>query len=90
MALLGRKDRRKPSAPLGTTGPAGYRTQRSIGSAAKSCPYRPVGREAGANLRLAFRSAAEGSGFGFALREMSLWSPDGNLETAATDFKESE
>jgi hypothetical protein len=37
-----------------------------------SCPYRPVGREAGANLRLAFRSAAEGSACGFAPREMSL------------------
>jgi hypothetical protein len=40
-----------------------------------------VGREA-------FRSAAEGSAFGFASPEMSLWSPDRNLKTAATDFKE--
>jgi hypothetical protein len=37
------------------------------------CPYRPVGREA-------FRSAAS--------RKMDLWSPDRNLKTAVTDFKE--
>jgi hypothetical protein len=45
--------------------------------------------------RKAFRSAAEGSAcgrelrslFGFASREMSLWSPDRNLKTAATEFK---
>jgi hypothetical protein len=46
-----------------------------------SCPYRPVGGEA-------FRFAAEGSAFGFASHEMSLLSPDRNLKTAATDFKE--
>jgi hypothetical protein len=48
-----------------------------------------VGREA-------YRFAAESSAcgrelrllFGFASREMSLWSPDRNLKTAATDFKE--
>jgi hypothetical protein len=28
--------------------------------------------------------------FGFASRQMSLWSPDRNLKTAATDFKESD
>jgi hypothetical protein len=36
-------------------------------------PIGPVGREA-------FRSAAEGSAFGFTSREMSLWSPDRNLK----------
>jgi hypothetical protein len=68
-------------APRSASLPAEQHTGAAIRSAANSCPYEPVGREA-------FRSAAEGSAFGFASPEMSLWSPDRNLKTAATDFKE--
>jgi hypothetical protein len=77
------------SGSLGTSGPAGATdTSAPLEQQETVVPIGPWGREAGANLRLAFRSAAEGSVFGFASRKMSLWSPDRILKTAATDFKE--
>jgi hypothetical protein len=64
--------------PIGSCGPAGATKDRRwpLEQQRNSCPYRAVGRKA-------FRSAAEGSAFGFASRQMSLWSPDRKLKNGS-------
>jgi hypothetical protein len=76
MVPPGLKDRRKAIGPIAISGPAGATGPRQR----NCCPCRSVGRET-------FRSAAECSAFGLAASEMSLWLPDRNSKTAATDFK---
>jgi hypothetical protein len=69
---------------LGISGPAGNKmTALSLDQQRNSCPYRPVGREA-------FRSAAEGSAFGFASRKMSLMLTIRYPKRPRTEFEKAE
>jgi hypothetical protein len=90
-----RKDRRKPS---GSLGPAGLPAQQDTGanSSETAVPYDPwdakqvptCGWRSAPLLKAQPADANLRSLFGFASHQMSLWSPDRNLETAAPDFKE--
>jgi hypothetical protein len=66
----------------------GPRSDGRVGASHRD-PLGPAGPAGATDTGATIRAAAKLlSAIGPASREMSLWSPDRNLKTAATDFKE--